>query len=677
MNTAKLVGALFLWSVSVCSYASQNDDLINAAAAGDVNLVRQLVAMGANVNAADKDGVTALHASLRYQFDNTSVYKPASFAGIRYLTVVKYLIEQGADVNRTTLRDNVSPIHTAVSNGFLDAVAVLIARGAGVNARTATGATPLVKALRYPDVVKLLISNGADVSSRNSAGWTALHVSTDLEDRPEIARLLIARGADVNASGLDGRTPLHQAAKYQAEKMAVLLISSGARLDVRDNEGNTPYDFARNSMKSDFESLFLPVDSGTKPHINCSDLDILNYVEWHVCRFPLLTVLDSKLNDVYLAAMKVAKYPTYLREEQRAWMKERDRLCKVENHECSMAKLMRMYGERTEQLKQAVTEPSTSSGKNLCIELIQLADAGKLKSYAVRNSRAPTEQELADLSGVGEGQLRDIYEIPLDRTTVTEKFGRFSTGGTCASTQVFNIRRLTQRDSPSTGWVDVYDPNDIIRWAYWGGGDYPIEYQGQFFMVTADLADDNRVNMISSIQQDGTILPICTVEEASFEYAPGAASESVCKKIARGTIRPISWKQPDIAGNANRDAFVARFGLYADSVATARIDLDGDGLVEDVGRFTYSSGAGCGSAKAWGRVLGRDLQSVVKGKLDDVISQLGHPFDVYADAGVYYIRSSTSITRDQIVRVRNGAAEKVCELHRRSKSRPKVLFEMK
>ena len=64
-------------------------------------------------------------------------------------------------------------------------------------------------------------------------------------------------------------------------------------------------------------------------------------------------------------------------------------------------------------------------------------------------------------------------------------------------------------------------------------------------MVTADLADDNRVNMISSIQQDRAILRLHGGR--GVFGSTGATSESVARESLE-VILSISWKQPDIAG---------------------------------------------------------------------------------------------------------------------------------
>lgn len=672
-----LVLGLMLFCASFSCRATLNSEFFEAAKSGDLSQVSRLFGEGANIDARNSDGMTALHASVTYGFNSTLSFNPTFMMSGKYLSVVKFLLDHGADVNATGGFYYLTPLYEAAHYGFRDAAELLIARGAKVDARSTTGSTPLLAASRYGfiGVSDLLISKGADFNAKDNYGWTALHNASIFREREEYIRFMLAKGADVNARRFDGQTPLHRAAEHQVEEIAVLLISNGADVAAKDNAGDTPYDIARKNMSSDFGLLFRPTNVNARPAFDCSHENALNYVEWHVCRFPPLTALDLRLNDAYLAALNVAKQPKNLRDEQREWIRERNQLCKTENYTCSMPKLMHMYETRIERLDQIVGDPSIADNRDICITLAQRADKTGLKDLAVRASRNPTDQELAEFEGTGVGQPNGIYELQLNRSVPAEKFGQFSTGGTCASTQIFNIRRILESKGESNGWKEVGDPDDIIRWAYWGGGDYPIKYQGQYFMITSDLTDDNRVNMISSIKSDGAILPICTVEEASFKYVTDPGSNDLCSKIAQGSIDPIRWKSPDVDLASSRDEFVAKYSTYADSVVVARIDLDGDGVPENVGRFAYSSGAGCGSERVWGRVLSNNFQNTVKGRLDDLISQLGGPFEIYQQGRNYYLRMAVSRNIDQVVRVREGRVEKVCELHRRAQSRPKVLFE--
>jgi ankyrin repeat protein len=66
----------------------------------------------------------------------------------------------------------------AAMRGKTDIAAVLIAKGAKVNAKTKDGQTAIIYAARAPgdrsDIVKLLIEHGADVNAEDNTGMTAL-----------------------------------------------------------------------------------------------------------------------------------------------------------------------------------------------------------------------------------------------------------------------------------------------------------------------------------------------------------------------------------------------------------------------------------------------------------------------------------------------------------------------
>jgi len=76
-------------------------------------------------------------------------------------------------------------------------------------------------------------------------------------DYVSAAKLLIDSGADVNAKGSGGWTSLHLAAAYGHSDLIELLISKGAALDVKDNSGKTPLDYARKNNNKENESYIL------------------------------------------------------------------------------------------------------------------------------------------------------------------------------------------------------------------------------------------------------------------------------------------------------------------------------------------------------------------------------------------------------------------------------------
>jgi ankyrin repeat protein len=52
----------------------------------------------------------------------------------------------------------------------------------------------------------------------------------------------------LNLKDQSGRTPLHEAARNGKEEIVRILIDGGARKDIRDNEGKTPYELAKTDV---------------------------------------------------------------------------------------------------------------------------------------------------------------------------------------------------------------------------------------------------------------------------------------------------------------------------------------------------------------------------------------------------------------------------------------------
>ena len=152
-----------------------------------------------------------------------------------------------------------SRLVSAIRAGHVDAVRHELAQGADVNARDATGTTPLMFATVYADVsmVSLLLDSGADVDARNHAGATALMWSVGNHDK---ARLLLENGADVNVATKAGLTALIMAATLpDAAKTVRLLVTHGA--DVNANaEHFSPLMSA--SFRGDTDVLKVLIEKG-------------------------------------------------------------------------------------------------------------------------------------------------------------------------------------------------------------------------------------------------------------------------------------------------------------------------------------------------------------------------------------------------------------------------------
>lgn len=135
------------------------------------------------------------------------------------------------------------PLTVAASDGKLDEVKALLAKGANVNALSGEGATALMYAVAkaHLEVVKALLAARADVNavSRNPQRWSTLMFAVKGAD-PEIVGLLLQKGADVNVKDSRNDTALMLAAMEGQTAIVELLLKAGAKLEEQEaKNGNT------------------------------------------------------------------------------------------------------------------------------------------------------------------------------------------------------------------------------------------------------------------------------------------------------------------------------------------------------------------------------------------------------------------------------------------------------
>jgi len=152
-----------------------------------------------------------------------SIHK-ASYEG--NIEVVKQHLATGMDVNIKD-DDGFTALYFAAQEGQKEITELLIEKGADVNVKLESqkakelgmgGATPLRGAVAnyHKETAELLIVKGADVNVKEDLGLTLLHFA----NTREIAELLIAKGLDVNAKCDDGGIPLQDAAAMGSKEVA-------------------------------------------------------------------------------------------------------------------------------------------------------------------------------------------------------------------------------------------------------------------------------------------------------------------------------------------------------------------------------------------------------------------------------------------------------------------------
>jgi ankyrin repeat protein len=194
------------------------EGLVHAAAAGDVAEVRRRLKDGADVDAQDRGGRTAVTAAVIGDHVETA----------------RVLIAAGADVDAQDIDRN-NALLVCGETGNLEMLRVVLAARPDLRRTNRFGGTALIPAADrgHVRIVRELLRTDIDIDHVNRLGWTALLEAVILgEGGPAhrmIVRLLVDAGADVNLADREGVTPLEHARRRGYDEIAATLVAAGAR----------------------------------------------------------------------------------------------------------------------------------------------------------------------------------------------------------------------------------------------------------------------------------------------------------------------------------------------------------------------------------------------------------------------------------------------------------------
>ena len=252
-----------------------NTPLIEAAFYLDAKTLALILDKGAEVNATNNAGVTALMKAVwdvkkaKLLLERKADVNAASKIGNTALIiasyaydaapVVKELIAHGADV-RAANRGGGNALTAAAEAGNVEVLRILLdhqidpnSKGRIVESGLEVSALMTAAQLGHLDCVKLLLDRGADPNLKLEHG-NALHFAV-ITERKEVVRLLLDRGVGVNVAGRrllsfrndTGLTPLMYASLNERNDPTIVqwLLERGAEVNVRASSGDTPLSLAR------------------------------------------------------------------------------------------------------------------------------------------------------------------------------------------------------------------------------------------------------------------------------------------------------------------------------------------------------------------------------------------------------------------------------------------------
>lgn len=118
------------------------------------DIIQKLINNGYKINSIDKDEKSPLVYAIQ----------------MRLLSIVKLLVENGADINFLIKNNDLTVLMFAIEHGNLDAFKYLVECNADINFKNKDGHTPIVWAIKNgnPDALKFLIKSGAEMTDVNN-----------------------------------------------------------------------------------------------------------------------------------------------------------------------------------------------------------------------------------------------------------------------------------------------------------------------------------------------------------------------------------------------------------------------------------------------------------------------------------------------------------------------------
>jgi uncharacterized protein len=201
---------------------------------GDNDLVKSLLAHGANPNTRMTKGTPHMRSSQQFVLPESLVGATPFFLAAKYAEpeMMRALAAAGADP-RVPAQDGTTPLMAAAGVGY---------RGGETRRSREYHRIPPADDDRTLEAVKVALSLGADVNAANQAGNTALHGAAS-KAYTDVIKLLVEKGAKLDVRNKRGETPLTLASaepnKVYAERdrrpTKALLVQLGAK-----DAGNVP-----------------------------------------------------------------------------------------------------------------------------------------------------------------------------------------------------------------------------------------------------------------------------------------------------------------------------------------------------------------------------------------------------------------------------------------------------
>ncbi len=254
-----------------------NDQLIEATENDNTEIIEVLLKEGADINATNEDGQTALviaaekghietvqvllttpgiNIDAANNKDGSTALMFAAQNG--HTNIVNTLIDKGADVNAANNKYGSTALMFAALCGNTEIVNNLIDKDANVNATDKDGLTALMitAATGHVDIVQILLDKGIDINAADHGNFTALMFAAN-KGHTETVKTLLKKGANVNAASHNSPTALMMAAGAGHVDIVQILLKENAEIDATAGRGDTALTLAASTGNTETVRVLL------------------------------------------------------------------------------------------------------------------------------------------------------------------------------------------------------------------------------------------------------------------------------------------------------------------------------------------------------------------------------------------------------------------------------------
>jgi ankyrin repeat protein len=224
---------------------------------GNIEIAKVLLDHHANINARDRQGMTALHMAANEnqieiakllvsrgadkKIEANTGFKAGDIAYLKERHRIFELLLENEDEDI----DGPDRTHLAVKTGLVTLFKANVPEGTDLNRKNRDGKTLLMIAASQGDIAILetLISKFVNLREKDLEGRTALHLAA-IQGHPRAVQVLLKHSSAVNAMDNLGRSPLHYAVERGDKETTKALLDKHANLDLQDALGVSPLELA-------------------------------------------------------------------------------------------------------------------------------------------------------------------------------------------------------------------------------------------------------------------------------------------------------------------------------------------------------------------------------------------------------------------------------------------------